>query len=373
MKVFIGVSGSIGGLLARNLIDRGDEVSGLVRRDEQRADLAIRGIDARVAELADITPDSLASMLSGVDAVVYTAGSNGGTRENTAAIDGDGVVKALEATRLACVRRFTLVSVLPESGRDQELDEDTEFSWTGRRGLRPRRCSSAPPRRRSWSRPVARGRHRSPTWTARPRRRGMRSISASVAMDDVLGRSERPHGRGQTWEIGHRNQANGREHRYADRECGEGSQPVTSAAYPDSDRAPGNHAGDRDRQADSAELCLLCATDGYEVHDVRSRRGDGRLECACDHGVRGGGDDELARLEEQGSECLARANHRFGVGPRLSADDSEGPVRAGIEDLSDVGSSGRWSDDRDRDVVWGGRDTGPGTGRSKRPRRASAR
>lgn len=128
MKVFIiGVSGSIGGLLARNLIDRGDEVSGLVRRDEQRVDLAARGIDARVAELADITPGSLASMLRGVDAVVYTAGSNGGAREVTAAIDGDGVVKALEATSVAGVKRFTLVSVLPEAGRGQELDEDVEF------------------------------------------------------------------------------------------------------------------------------------------------------------------------------------------------------------------------------------------------------
>ncbi|MEU5908988.1 NAD(P)H-binding protein [Micromonospora sp. NPDC047527] len=128
MKVFIiGVSGSIGGLLARNLIDRGDEVSGLVRRDEQRADLAARGIDARVADIADITPGSLASMLSGIDAVVYTAGSNGGAREVTAAIDGDGVVKALEATRIAQVKRFTLVSVLPEAGRGQEFDEDVEF------------------------------------------------------------------------------------------------------------------------------------------------------------------------------------------------------------------------------------------------------
>ncbi|MET7880720.1 NAD(P)H-binding protein [Micromonospora profundi] len=128
MKVFIiGVSGSIGGLLARNLIDRGDKVSGLVRRDEQRADLAARGIDARVADLADITSGSLASMLRGIDAVVYTAGSNGGAREVTAAIDGNGVVKALEATRIARVKRFTLVSVLPEAGRGQGVDEGVEF------------------------------------------------------------------------------------------------------------------------------------------------------------------------------------------------------------------------------------------------------
>jgi Predicted nucleoside-diphosphate-sugar epimerases len=128
MKVFIiGVSGAVGGLLARNLIERGDEVSGLVRRDEQRADLSTRGVAAHVGELADTTAEVLASMLSGIDAVVYTAGSNGGAREVTAAIDGEGVVKALEATRLAGVNRFALVSVLPEAGRGQNLSDDEEF------------------------------------------------------------------------------------------------------------------------------------------------------------------------------------------------------------------------------------------------------
>ena len=37
MRVFIiGVSGAIGGLLAQELIDRGDHVSGLVRREQHR-------------------------------------------------------------------------------------------------------------------------------------------------------------------------------------------------------------------------------------------------------------------------------------------------------------------------------------------------
>lgn len=128
MKVFIlGISGAVGGLLARNLVGRGDDVSGLVRRNEQRADLSTRGVDARVGEIADMTADSLTHMLSGIDAVVYTAGSNGGAREVTAAIDGEGVVTALEATRLASVNRFALVSVLPEAGRGQHLDDDEEF------------------------------------------------------------------------------------------------------------------------------------------------------------------------------------------------------------------------------------------------------
>lgn len=128
MNVFIiGISGAIGRLLAQYLVDRGDDVSGLVRRDAQRADLTSQGVVARVGELAEMATEALASMLGGMDIVVYTAGSNGGARTVTAAIDGEGAVKALEATRLAGVNRFALVSVLPEAGRGQHLSDDEEF------------------------------------------------------------------------------------------------------------------------------------------------------------------------------------------------------------------------------------------------------
>ncbi|MCR2799461.1 NAD(P)H-binding protein [Microbacterium sp. zg-Y818] len=130
MKVFIiGVSGAVGGLLARELRDRGDEVSGLVRREQQRTELAARGVDARVGDLASMKPDAMASLLTGMDAVVYTAGSNAGARPDTVAIDGEGVVTALEAVSLAGVRRFALVSVLPEAGRGQNLSADEEFYY----------------------------------------------------------------------------------------------------------------------------------------------------------------------------------------------------------------------------------------------------
>lgn len=128
MKIFIiGISGAVGGLLAQHLTDRGDDVAGLVRRHAQRAALAGRAGEVHVAQLADLSADSLAPMLTGADVVVYTAGSNGGGRKVTAAIDGDGVITALDATHLAGVGRFVLVSVLPEAGRGEVLGEDVEF------------------------------------------------------------------------------------------------------------------------------------------------------------------------------------------------------------------------------------------------------
>jgi uncharacterized protein YbjT (DUF2867 family) len=122
----IGISGAIGGLLAADLTGRGDVVSGLVRREDQRADLAARGVEAHVGDIGAVTADRLAPVLGGADAVVYTAGSNGGSREVTDAVDGEGVVTALEAARLAGVRRFALVSVLPEAWRERDLGDDEE-------------------------------------------------------------------------------------------------------------------------------------------------------------------------------------------------------------------------------------------------------
>ncbi len=127
VEVFIiGISGAVGGLLATALTGRGDVVSGLVRREAQRADLASRGIEARIDDVGAMTPESLAAVLGGVDAVVYTAGSNGGSREVTAAVDGEGVMTALDAARLAGVPRFVLVSVLPEAWRERDLTDDEE-------------------------------------------------------------------------------------------------------------------------------------------------------------------------------------------------------------------------------------------------------
>lgn len=128
MRVFIiGVSGAVGRLLAGRLTARGDSVAGLVRRQAQQRDLAERGVIARVAELATVDAPALAAMFGQVDAVVYTAGSNGGDRGVTAAIDGDGVITALEAASRAGVSRFALVSVLPEAARGQGHSPDEEF------------------------------------------------------------------------------------------------------------------------------------------------------------------------------------------------------------------------------------------------------
>lgn len=124
MKTFmIGVTGGVGSLLARKLVARGDEVSGLVRRAEQQEALARDGIEGRQGDLVQASADELAALMGPVDTIVFTAGAAGGGKEATTAIDGDGVVKAIEAAHIAGVQRFALVSVFPEAWRERNLGD----------------------------------------------------------------------------------------------------------------------------------------------------------------------------------------------------------------------------------------------------------
>lgn len=135
MNVFIiGITGGVGRLLARTLHAQGDSIRGLVRRHEQQTELRQQGMDAHVADLATMTPYELAEAFGGADAVVFSAGSNGGSREVSKAIDGDGVEKAIDAAHIAGVRRFILVSVLPESWRERELGEEVEYYFATKKG-----------------------------------------------------------------------------------------------------------------------------------------------------------------------------------------------------------------------------------------------
>ncbi|MEV6984821.1 NAD(P)H-binding protein [Sphaerisporangium sp. NPDC051017] len=134
MDVFIiGITGRIGRLLTGKLRDRGDTVSGLVRRSRDEADFAASGIRTSLGDVSVMTPQELATAAEGADVIVYTAGSNGGARHVTETIDRDGVAKAAEAAHLAGVRRFTLVSVFPEAWRERDLPEDEEYYFAAKK------------------------------------------------------------------------------------------------------------------------------------------------------------------------------------------------------------------------------------------------
>lgn len=121
MNTFIiGITGGVGGQAAHELRARGDDVSGLIRRPEQHAEVAEFGAEGRVGDLTDLTPAALAELMGPADKVLFSAGSGGGDMTATTAVDGDGVSKTIDAAKLAGVRRFVLVSVFPEAWRDRD-------------------------------------------------------------------------------------------------------------------------------------------------------------------------------------------------------------------------------------------------------------
>ncbi|MBJ2122545.1 NAD(P)H-binding protein [Arthrobacter sp. MSA 4-2] len=128
MKVFIiGISGAVGGLLATRLIERGSQVFGLVRTEDQQRRLEAGGVSTHIGDLAAMDAAALAPLLHGMDVLVFAAGSNGGTKEHTDAIDSVAVDNSLAAADRAGVRRFALVSVFPEAWRERDLSDDEEY------------------------------------------------------------------------------------------------------------------------------------------------------------------------------------------------------------------------------------------------------
>ncbi|MGV7214640.1 NAD(P)H-binding protein [Bradyrhizobium sp. UFLA05-112] len=128
MKIFIvGISGETGFRLAALLKSRGDEVDGLYRRAQQGEKLRSIGVAGTLGDLVRIDETKLVAHFSGSDVIVFAAGA--GEADSDAMIDtvdGDGVTKSIVAARGAGVKRFILVSVFPEAGRQKGWGESFE-------------------------------------------------------------------------------------------------------------------------------------------------------------------------------------------------------------------------------------------------------
>lgn len=117
MKVFIiGISGAVGRLLAQRLTMKGTEVSGLVRTEDQRRLLEANGIPTHIGDLAAMNATTLASLCRGFDVVVFTAGSNGGAKEQTNAIDKSAVDNSMAAADLSWFEASSSYPYFPKPG-----------------------------------------------------------------------------------------------------------------------------------------------------------------------------------------------------------------------------------------------------------------
>ncbi|MEN4769848.1 SDR family oxidoreductase [Duffyella gerundensis] len=126
-KVFIiGAAGKVGIHLTRQLADNGHQVSALHRKPEQADTLQQAGATPVAGDIQALSRDALAALLTGHDAVIFTAGAGGAGIELTNAIDGAGLALAVDAAEAAKVRRFLLVSAFPDAGRGKTPSEGFE-------------------------------------------------------------------------------------------------------------------------------------------------------------------------------------------------------------------------------------------------------
>ena len=125
--VIAGGHGKIGLRLATLLAARGDVVTGVVRNPDHTADLERAGATPVVLDLESATTDELAAVVTGADAVVFSAGAgpaSGVARKET--VDRAAAVLLADAARQAGVRRYLLVS---STGVDEPLAPDADEVW----------------------------------------------------------------------------------------------------------------------------------------------------------------------------------------------------------------------------------------------------
>jgi uncharacterized protein YbjT (DUF2867 family) len=125
MKVLVaGAHGKTARHLVRMLAEKGHEVRGLVRREEQMPDVEADGAEPVLVDLEEEEVEgAVGQAVQGCDAIVFAAGAgpgSGAARKET--MDYGGAVKLVEAAERHGVRRYLMLSSMgagePESGSE---------------------------------------------------------------------------------------------------------------------------------------------------------------------------------------------------------------------------------------------------------------
>ena len=121
-----GAHGQIAQRLIPLLTERGDAVTGLVRNPDHLSDIEQLGASGIVCDLEQADSDGIAAALAGCDAAVFAAGAGAGSgAERKLAMDRDGAMALLDASRRAGVERFVIVSSV---GAENPPADDDVFS-----------------------------------------------------------------------------------------------------------------------------------------------------------------------------------------------------------------------------------------------------
>jgi uncharacterized protein YbjT (DUF2867 family) len=135
-----GATGSIGRLVVEEAVKKGHTVRALAR-DPGKARKLFRDAEVVVGDLT--RPDTLTSAVDGVDAIVFTHGSDGGGKAGAERVDYGGVRNVLAALNGRSVR-IALMTAIGVTNREGDYNRRTEAHDWKRRGERLVRASGFP-------------------------------------------------------------------------------------------------------------------------------------------------------------------------------------------------------------------------------------
>jgi len=136
----VGATGSIGHLVVEEAVKQGHEVRALVRSASKARQLAR---EAR-SIIGDLTrPETLSAAVDGIDAIVFTHGSEGGDKATTEAVDY-GVVRNILLALGSRRARVALMTSIGVTNRNSSYNRSTEAHDWKRRSERLVRKSGLP-------------------------------------------------------------------------------------------------------------------------------------------------------------------------------------------------------------------------------------
>lgn len=126
MKIaLIGGHGKIALLLEPLLVAAGHEVSAVIRNPKQTTDVEATGARAVVADIETLDAHDWDELLTGHDAVIWSAGG-GGNADRTRAVDLDAAIASIDAAGRAGIGRYVMVSYFG-AGLDHGVPQDDAF------------------------------------------------------------------------------------------------------------------------------------------------------------------------------------------------------------------------------------------------------
>lgn len=122
----IGGHGKVALHLARILVAEGHDVTAVFRNPDHESEVAATGAHPVVADVEHLGTDEIAALVTGQDAVVWSAGAGGGSPERTYAVDRDAAIRTIDAAAAAGVPRFVMVSY-KGAGPDHGVPPENSF------------------------------------------------------------------------------------------------------------------------------------------------------------------------------------------------------------------------------------------------------